>query len=51
MTFCCKKLENYGFSARIVIDWFRSYLNDRKQSARYQMHDSNHETVKCGLPQ
>ena len=44
------KLENYGFRG-IVIDWFKSYLSDRKQFVRYQMHNSDHKTIKCGVPQ
>ena len=44
------KLENHGFKG-IVIDWFKCYLNDRKQLVRYQMHDSSHETIKCGVLQ
>ena len=44
------KLEHYGFRG-IVIDWFKSYLSNRKQFVRYQMKDSDHKTIKCGVPQ
>ena len=44
------KLEYYGFRG-VVLDWFKSYLSNRKQFVRYQMHDSNHKIINCGVPQ
>ena len=44
------KLEHYGFRG-IVLDWFKSYLHNRKQFVRYKMHDSNKKVIKCGVPQ
>ena len=42
------KLEYYGFRG-IVLDWFKSYLNNRKQFVRYQACDSEYKNIKCGL--
>ena len=42
--------DTVGFRG-IVIDWLKSYLSDRKQFVRYQMHDPDHKTLKCGVPQ
>ena len=39
------KLEYYGFRG-IALDWFKTYLSNRKQFVRYQMHDSNHKIIK-----
>ena len=44
------KLEHYGFGG-VALDWFKSYLSNRKQFVRYQMHDSNHKIINCGVPQ
>ena len=44
------KLEYYGFRG-VALDWFKSYLSDRKQLVRYQMHDSDHTIINCGVPQ
>ena len=44
------KLEYYGFRG-VALDWFKSYLSNRKQFVRYQMHDSNHKIINCGVPQ
>lgn len=44
------KLEHYGFRG-IVLQWFKSYLKNRKQFVRYQMHDSDKKVIKCGVPQ
>ena len=43
------KLEHYGFRG-VALDWFKSYLSNRKQFVRYQMHDSNHKIINCGVP-
>ena len=44
------KLEYYGFRG-IVLDWFKSYLKNRKQFVRYQACDSEYKNIKCGVPQ
>ena len=44
------KLEYYGFRG-VALDWFKSYLSNRKQFVRYEMHDSNHKIINCGVPQ
>ena len=44
------KLEHYGFRG-VALDWFKSYLSNRKQFVCYQMHDSNHKIINCGVPQ
>ena len=44
------KLEYYGFRG-IVLDWFKSYLKNRKQFVRYQACNSEYKNVKCGVPQ
>ena len=44
------KLEYRGFRG-VTLDWFKSYLSNRKQFVRYQMHDSNHKIINCGVPQ
>ena len=44
------KLEYYGFRG-VALDWFKSYLSNRKQFVRYQMHDSDHKIINCGVPQ
>ena len=44
------KLEHYGFRG-VALDWLKSYLSNRKQFVRYQMQDSNHKIINCGVPQ
>ena len=44
------KLEYYGFRG-VTLDWFKSYLSNRKQFVCYQIHDSNHKIINCGVPQ
>ena len=44
------KLEHYGFRG-VALDWFKSYLSNRKQFVCYQMHDSNHKIDNSGVPQ
>ena len=44
------KLEHYGFRG-VALEWFKNYLANRKQFVRYQMHDSDHKTIQCGVPQ
>ena len=45
-----KKLEIYKFS-QVTLNWFKSYLSDRKQIVSFKNVDSDQETVKCGVPQ
>ena len=44
------KLEYYGFRG-IVLDWFKSYLENRNQFVRYQSCDSEYKNILCGVPQ
>ena len=44
------KLEHYGFRG-VVFDWFKSYLNDRKQFVNYNTHKSDLKRILCGVPQ
>ena len=34
-----------------VLDWFTSYLENRKQFVKYQSCESEYENIKCGVPQ
>ena len=45
-----KKLEIYQFS-QVTLNWFKSYLSERKQIVTFKNVDSDKETVKCGVPQ
>ena len=40
----------YGFRG-VALDWFKSYLSNRKQFVRYQMQDSDHKIINCDVPQ
>ena len=33
-----------------VLDWFKSYLKNRKQFVRYQACDCEYKNIKCGVP-
>ncbi len=44
------KLEYYGMRG-IVLNWFKSYIQNRKQFVRYQSCDSEYKDIKCGVPQ
>ena len=44
------KLEYCGFKG-VVLDWFKSYLKNRKQFVRYQACDSEYKNIKFGVPQ
>jgi len=45
-----KKLEFYGIRGR-ALEWFSSYLHDRKQYVSIDGHDSIKYPIKCGVPQ
>ena len=45
-----KKLNFYGIRGQ-ALDWFSSYLYNRKQFVHYKGSDSHVETIKCGVPQ
>ena len=44
------KLEHYGIRGT-ALDWFKSYLSDRKQFVSVNGSNSNHLSVTCGVPQ
>ena len=48
--FLLSKLEHYGIRG-CALDWFKSYLSQRKQYLSINGHNSDLLTVKCGVPQ
>lgn len=44
------KLEHYGMRG-VTLDWFRSYITNRKQLVQYQNCKSSSTSVQCGVPQ
>ena len=44
------KLEYYGVRG-VVLDWFKSYLNTRKQYVEYNNVKSDLQKIDCGVPQ
>ena len=44
------KLEHYGFRG-IVLEWFKSYLYNRKQYVSINSCKSSMENILCGVPQ
>ncbi len=44
------KLEHYGFRG-IVLEWFRSYLDNRTQYVSYNDCKSDLKDIVCGVPQ
>ena len=45
-----KKLEHYGIRG-LALDWFQSYLRNRKQFVHYNGFSSSISGVTCGVPQ
>ena len=45
-----QKLEHYGIRG-LALDWFRSYISDRKQFVSYNNKDSDIMNMNCGVPQ
>ena len=44
------KMAHYGFRG-IVLDWFKSYLTNRKQFVEYNNHKSTIRLINSGMPQ
>ena len=44
------KLEHYGVRD-ICLNWFKSYLDNRKQFVEYNGASSSQRTITCGVPQ
>ena len=44
------KLHHYGIKA-IALNWFRSYLENRKQFVTYNGVESSLQLIRCGVPQ
>ena len=49
-TILVDKLFKYGIRGNIL-NWFKSYLSNRKQYVNWQGSNSEIETVSCGVPQ
>ena len=45
-----KKLNHYGIRG-IALDWFRSYLSNRKQYVFHNGESSKYQNITCGVPQ
>ncbi len=45
-----QKLHHYGIRG-IVLEWFQSYLSNRKQTVKFKNVSSSFKDVKCGVPQ
>ena len=45
-----KKLENYGIRG-VLLNWFESYLSNRKQYVVIENVESQKKNTRCGVPQ
>ena len=45
-----QKLSHYGIT-NLELNFFRSYLHDRKQCCNVNEHSPTFETIRCGVPQ
>ena len=45
-----KKMDHYGIRG-ITLDWFSSYLSERKQYVSVNGHISDYLDIFCGVPQ
>ena len=45
-----KKMDHYGIRG-IALDWFSSYLSERKQNVSVNGHISDYLDIFCGIPQ
>ena len=50
LTILLKKLSHYGIRD-ITLNWFRSYLSNRKQLLNFKDTKSDIQNVDCGVPQ
>ena len=44
------KLEHFGVRG-LALDWFRSYVSNRRQFVSYKFHHSLEQPITCGVPQ
>jgi hypothetical protein len=49
-TLLLHKLSHYGIRG-ITLDWFKSYLTNRKQFVKFKLSKSSMQAIQCGVPQ